>query len=94
MERAPERVVSPERRCMARMIMTVLWPSFIVAIVAEGFFFSLFDPRDLTLLAGDLEATSLAVYTVGFFCFWLFCSLASFLTCYLMRSPNAQALRA
>ena len=37
---------------MVRLIMAVLWPSFLVAIVAEGVFFSLFDPRELSL-SGD-----------------------------------------
>jgi hypothetical protein len=30
----------------------------------------------------------LAVYTVGFFCFWAFCALASMLTCYLQGTPG------
>ena len=73
---------------MARLMMVVLWPSFLVAIVAEGFFFSLFDPQDLALNGTHLEVPPLAAYTVGFFCFWAFCSLASMLTCYLIGVPN------
>lgn len=73
---------------MARLMMVVLWPSFLVAIVAEGFFFSMFDPYDLSLLGTHADVKPLAVYTVGFFCFWLFCSLASMLTCYLIGIPN------
>ena len=73
---------------MARLMMVVLWPSFLVAIVAEGFFFSLFDPQDLALNGTLLEVPPLAAYTVGFFCFWAFCSLASMLTCYLIGVPN------
>ncbi|HYD95826.1 MAG TPA: hypothetical protein VEC01_10910 [Noviherbaspirillum sp.] len=70
-------------------MMVVLWPSFLVAIVAEGFFFSLFDPNDLSLFGGTYpDVQPLAVYTLGFFCFWAFCSLASMLTCYLMGSPG------
>lgn len=73
---------------MARLIMIVLWPSFLVAIVAEGFFFSLFDPHDLAMVGVHLEAPPLATYTIGFFFFWMFCALASMLTCYLMGVPN------
>lgn len=73
---------------MARLMMVVLWPSFLVAIVAEGFFFSLFDPSDLSAFGSHAEITPLAVYTIGFFFFWLFCSLASMLTCYLISMPN------
>lgn len=73
---------------MARLMMVVLWPSFLVAIVAEGFFFSLFDPRDLGMLGVHLDVSPMAAYTVGFFCFWMFCALASMLTCYLVGVPS------
>lgn len=73
---------------MARLMMVVLWPSFLVAIVAEGFFFSVFDPQDLSLVGSHIEMTPLATYTIGFFCFWAFCSLASMLTYYLIGVPN------
>ena len=78
---------------MARLLMVVLWPSFLVAIVAEGFFFSLFDPNDLSLFGMEAGLKPLAVYTIGFFFFWLFCSLASMLTCYLVGVPNDQGSR-
>lgn len=73
---------------MTRLIMVVLWPSFLVAIVAEGFFFSLFDPVDLTLGGEHIEMSPLGVYTLGFFFFWAFCALASMLTCYLLEVKN------
>lgn len=73
---------------MARLMMVTLWPSFLVAIVAEGFFFSLFDPTELSLVGSSGELTPTAAYTIGFFFFWLFCSLASMLTCYLISVPN------
>lgn len=78
---------------MARLLMVVLWPSFLVAIVAEGFFFSLFDPNDLTLFGSEADLEPMAVYSIGFFFFWLFCSLASMLTCYLIGVPNDQGPR-
>lgn len=73
---------------MLQKAMTVLWPSFLAAIVAEGFFFSLFVPNDLPLPYSGLELTAAAIYTVGFFCFWALTALASLLTCYLMTSPH------
>ncbi|MGV3741133.1 MAG: hypothetical protein ACO1NO_02350 [Burkholderiaceae bacterium] len=75
---------------MARLIMAVLWPSFLVAIVAEGFFFSVFDPADLTLDGARIELPALGVYTLGFFFFWTFCALASMLTCYLLEVKNSR----
>ncbi len=69
---------------MARLLMVVLWPSFLVAIVAEGAFFSVFDPAFLT---EDGSLSPLAVYTIGFFFFWASCALASLLTCWLKQPP-------
>ncbi|WP_394777449.1 hypothetical protein [Undibacterium sp.] len=68
--------------------MAILWPSFLTAIAAEGLFFSLFDPHDMALAGSHIDLPVHAVYTLGFFCFWLFCSLASSLTCYLLRAAE------
>lgn len=76
---------------MLRLLMTILWPSFLVAIVAEGCFFSLFDPNELSLLDSQVDLTPIAAYTIGFFFFWAFCSLASGLTCYLTRGDFSAA---
>lgn len=73
---------------MARLLMVVLWPSFLVAIVAEGFFFSFFDPTELPLIGSDIVLTPMAAYTIGFFFFWVFCALASMLTCYLIGAAG------
>jgi len=73
---------------MLRLASIILWPSFLVAIIAEGFFFSLFDPRELLYVVGRLELPPLAGYTIGFFFFWVFCSIASMLTYYLAHTPN------
>jgi hypothetical protein len=70
---------------MQRLIW-ILWPSFIVAGVGEGVFFTLFDPMDLQLFDAPIEASRLAVYTVGFFAFWLFAAASSALTCYFQRT--------
>ena len=65
---------------MLRLAMLILWPSFLVAIMAEGFFFSLFDPVDLLLVGGHVDLPPIAAYTIGFFFFWSFCSLAAILS--------------
>jgi hypothetical protein len=73
---------------MLRLVMTILWPSFLVAIVAEGFFFSFFDPQELIFIGTHYELPAIAAYTIGFFFFWIFCALASMLTYYLAIVPN------
>jgi H+/Cl- antiporter ClcA len=78
---------------MLRVILNILWPSFLVAILAEGCFFSLFDPRELLQIVDLHDLPPLAVYTVGFIFLWLFCSLASSLTYYLTHAPNDRQFR-
>ena len=73
---------------MLRLMIGILWPSFLVAIVAEGFFFSLFDPHDLVLIGTHIDLPPIAAYTLGFFFFWTFCALASTLTYYLLNVPK------
>jgi hypothetical protein len=71
---------------MLKLAMAVLWPSFIAAILAEGFFFSMFDPIDLMLVVGHIDLPPIAAYTIGFFFFWSFGALASMFTLYLART--------
>ena len=76
---------------MQRMIW-VLWPSFIVGGIAEAVFFTLFDPLDLHLFGEPLNLSRTAIYTIGFFAFWLFAAGSSALTCFLQR-PAAEINR-
>jgi hypothetical protein len=75
---------------MLRLALLILWPSFLVAILAEGFFFSLFDPADLMLVGGHVDLPPIAAYTMGFFFFWSVCAIASMISIYLIRTevPN------
>ena len=66
-------------------VVAVLWPSFITAGLATILFFTLFDPIELSLIAGGPEVTRLGGYTIGFFLFWLLTSVSCALTCYFRR---------
>lgn len=68
----------------------ILWPSFIVAGIAEGIFFTVFDPVDLYAFGGPLEWSRTAIYSTGFFAFWAICATSSALTCFLQRSPTGK----
>jgi len=57
----------------------ILWPSFLVAGVAEVLFFTVFDPR-------ELGASRPVAYTVGFFLFWALAAASSAFTCFLQKS--------
>jgi hypothetical protein len=64
----------------------ILWPSFVIGGVAEVLFFTLFDPMDLQVFGETLTVSRTAVYTLGFFGFWLFAAASSAFTCFLQRS--------
>jgi hypothetical protein len=69
-----------------RTAIHILWPSFIVAGIAEVAFFTLFDPVELHLVAETLGFTSpLGWYTIGFLLFWAFAAASSALTCYFQN---------
>lgn len=77
-----------KRAPLVKLVLLILWPSFLVAIAAEGVFFSLFDPREMSFDNNTIELSAVAGYTIGFFFFWAFCALASMLTYYLSHVPN------
>jgi hypothetical protein len=66
----------------------ILWPSFATAVVAEAVFFTLFDPMTLEMLGEPLALSRTAVYTVGFFSFWVFAALSSAFTCFIQRGAD------
>lgn len=68
---------------MVRLALMILWLSFLVAIAAEEFFFSFFDPHDLNRGGVHIELAPLGVYTLGLFFFWAFCATASMLSLYM-----------
>jgi hypothetical protein len=67
----------------SRRIAAVLWPSFLVAGMAEMFLFSAFDPHDLDYFGVPLELGRSAVYSLGFLLLWAFTALSSALTAWL-----------
>jgi membrane associated rhomboid family serine protease len=73
---------------MAKQLIFILWPSFIVAAIAEGVFFTLFDPMELHFFGVPIEASRTAVYSLGFFAFWAFAAASSALTCFFQRTSN------
>jgi len=72
----------------ARRLMWVIWPAFLVAGVAEGIFFTMFDPFDLHFFGVTLDLSREAIYTMGFFGFWGMGIASSALTVFLEHSPD------
>ena len=78
--------LTPDKIPRSQQAISVLWPSFITAIIASGVFFSAFNPRDLVPFNLDIDISPLAAYSIGFFLFWLLASLSSFGTLYVTIS--------
>lgn len=76
------------RAQLARRIMWVIWPAFLVAGVAEAIFFTVFDPFDLHFFGAPLELSRMAIYTMGFFGFWGLGIAASALTMFFEHAPS------
>jgi hypothetical protein len=71
---------------MGKRLIWILWPSFIVGGIAEGVFFTLIDPQELYLFGEPVHWSATAVYSVGFFMFWMVAAASSAFTCFLQRS--------
>ncbi len=72
---------------LMQRVLWVLWPSFLVAAVAELVCFAIIDPLDVAVFGVPLETGRLPVYTIAFFFFWALAAAASALTVFLQRSP-------
>lgn len=67
-----------------RLLMWILWPSFLVAGLAEGLIFTVVSPEDLTFFGQPIEASFQATYTISFFILWMFCALSSALSIFIL----------
>lgn len=84
----PAMQISFRQKCIV-----TLWPSFMIAIVASGIFFSAFDPTELYPYDLDMEINAMGAYTLGFFIFWALSAMSSATTLYFAMtnsriSPN------
>ena len=57
-------------------VIAILWPSFALAAIATGVFFSTFDPQQLLPYDSPTSISRLAAYSIGFFAFWFFSALS------------------
>jgi hypothetical protein len=66
----------------------VLWPSFLVAAIAEAVFFTVIAPQELYWFGEPVRLSDVATYSIGFFGFWLVCAASSLTTVFLQRPPE------
>lgn len=67
-------------------IYLIFWPSFLIAGIAEGLFFTVINPQELYLFGRPVNFSPLATYSIGFLAFWAICAASSLLTSLLNRS--------
>lgn len=66
----------------------VLWPSFLVAGIAEIVFFTVINPQELYLLGQPVKYSPIATYSIGFFGFWILCAASSLTTLFFQRTAD------
>ncbi len=72
-----------------RLVIWILWPSFLVAGIAEGLLFTAIHPEEILLFGEPLEISNEGIYTLGFFIIWAFCALSSALTIFVLPKPGS-----
>lgn len=77
-------------------IFFVIWPSFLIAGIAEILFFTIVNPQELYLFGQPVNFSALATYSIGYFGFWAICAASSYATCFFQRNGkdiNAETTR-
>lgn len=72
---------------LAKRMMWIGWPAFLVAGLLEMLVFALVDPQDLQWFGHPLALSRQGVYTLAFFAFWALTMASSALTTLLSMSP-------
>lgn len=74
-----------------RSIAIVVWPSFLAACLGTLLFFAGVDATALKhTFAFDIDLSHEAVYSIGFFLFWLIAAVASAMSTWLIRTERRQ----
>ncbi|VEB42890.1 Uncharacterised protein [Chromobacterium violaceum] len=66
----------------------LLWPSFMIAMIATAVFFSIFDPAELKLHGDTLFSDKLSAYSVFFLVSWAFGALNTSIVLLLEKSAR------
>lgn len=74
-----------------RLVIWILWPSFLVAGIAEGLLFTAIHPEEILLFGKPLGISNEGIYTLGFFIIWAFCAISSALTVFVLPKPGGSA---
>ena len=78
----------PQSITTFRLVISILWPAFLMACVSSGVVFSIIDPSDLPGFDERFDLGVDATYTVGFLLFWFLGCVASTITAILLTKPR------
>ena len=84
----PRRDRLPNGNQLMKKMIEVLWPSFLVAGLAEIVFFTVINPQELYFFGEPVRVSALATYSIGFFGFWLICAASSLTTVFFQRGAD------
>ncbi|KZY36106.1 hypothetical protein A3752_09790 [Oleiphilus sp. HI0081] len=89
------RTIVPEEELQSKVFWrsfgVMAWVSFLCAALATMLFFAAFDPIELSSIATfPVEFSPNALYTLGFFLFWVFGFSCTALSCVLLALPLAK----
>ena len=73
---------------LTNRLILILWPSFLLAGVAEIVFFTLVSPQELYLFGQPVHYSSITTYSVGFLMFWALCAATSAATLFFARTSE------
>ena len=74
-----------------RLVIWIMWPSFLVAGIAEGLLFTAIHPEEILLFGEPLGISNEGIYTLGFFIIWAFCAISSALTVFVLPKSGGSA---
>jgi hypothetical protein len=73
-----------------RLLIWILWPSFLIAGMAEGLLFTVVHPQDILFYGHHPDISDEGIYTIGFLMIWTFCAVSSALTAYILPGIEAR----
>lgn len=73
---------------LTNRLILILWPSFVLAGIAEIVFFTLVSPQELYLFGQPVHYSNITTYSLGFLMFWTLCAATSAATLWLARTSE------
>ena len=70
---------------LSQRLISIFWPSFLVAGLGTILFFVAIDPAQMSGPSWFVSLSRLEAYTLGFLFLWVLTAMACVLTCYFQK---------